>query len=235
MFSYDIKRRRGTTEEHKQFVGSLGEITVDTDKDTLVVHDGKTPGGNPLATHQEMMNFIGNDYFIQYNDLSAEVKELLDKYIELDTDYINDNFRNIHDKILFSDLEEEVKNQLILVSTIKLNLDQLKNNLSSSDENMGAHLIGIESDNENVRTVYDALRELYLYAKSQEGSITSCVNEITDINRRFLSFLENFNDYYVKEEIDLLLNKTQSNTRQVEEKFAFEYDSETESVRLIFK
>lgn len=45
-----IQRRRGTTVGHSTFTGLLGEITVDTDKKTVVVHDGVTAGGNALAT-----------------------------------------------------------------------------------------------------------------------------------------------------------------------------------------
>jgi hypothetical protein len=44
-----IKRRRGTTSEHSTFTGLEGEITIDTTKDTVVVHDGSTAGGFPLA------------------------------------------------------------------------------------------------------------------------------------------------------------------------------------------
>ena len=44
-----IQRRRGTTAEHSTFTGALGELTVDTDKKTVVVHDGSTAGGSPLA------------------------------------------------------------------------------------------------------------------------------------------------------------------------------------------
>ena len=44
-----IKRRRGTTAEHATFTGLEGELTVDTTKDTVVVHDGSTAGGSPLA------------------------------------------------------------------------------------------------------------------------------------------------------------------------------------------
>ena len=44
-----IKRRRGTTAEHATFTGLEGELTVDTSKDTVVVHDGSTAGGSPLA------------------------------------------------------------------------------------------------------------------------------------------------------------------------------------------
>lgn len=45
--SYELKHRRGTTAQHSTFVGALGEITVDTDKDVAVVHDGVTAGGFP--------------------------------------------------------------------------------------------------------------------------------------------------------------------------------------------
>jgi hypothetical protein len=45
-----LQIRRGTTSQHSGFTGAEGEITVDTDKDTIVVHDNSTAGGIPLAT-----------------------------------------------------------------------------------------------------------------------------------------------------------------------------------------
>ena len=45
-----VQFRRGSTSQHSTFTGAVGEITVDTDKDTVVVHDGSTAGGNPLPT-----------------------------------------------------------------------------------------------------------------------------------------------------------------------------------------
>lgn len=45
----EIRRRRGTTTQHSTFTGGQGELTVDTTKNTVVVHDGVTPGGFPLA------------------------------------------------------------------------------------------------------------------------------------------------------------------------------------------
>ena len=46
--STQIQRRRGTTAEHSTFTGADGELTVDTTKDTVVVHDATTVGGHPL-------------------------------------------------------------------------------------------------------------------------------------------------------------------------------------------
>ena len=44
-----VKKRRGTTVEHSTFTGAIGELTVNTDLDTVVVHDGVTVGGFSLA------------------------------------------------------------------------------------------------------------------------------------------------------------------------------------------
>ena len=54
-----VQRRRGTTAEHVTFTGYEGETTVDTTKDTVVVHDGSTAGGVPLAK-EDMSNVSGN-------------------------------------------------------------------------------------------------------------------------------------------------------------------------------
>ena len=53
-----LKLRRGTTSQHGSFTGAEGEVTVDTDKETLVVHDGSTAGGHPVAA-EDMANVSG--------------------------------------------------------------------------------------------------------------------------------------------------------------------------------
>lgn len=54
--SFAFQRRRGTTSQHSSFTGLNAELTVDTDKKTVVVHDGSTAGGFPLA--RERNGFI---------------------------------------------------------------------------------------------------------------------------------------------------------------------------------
>ena len=58
-----VQRRRGTTSEHTNFTGYDGETTVDTTKDTVVVHDGATSAGFPLAredlSNVNLTNLIG--------------------------------------------------------------------------------------------------------------------------------------------------------------------------------
>ena len=42
-----VQFRRGTTGEHSAFIGAVGEVTVDTEKKVVCVHDATTPGGFP--------------------------------------------------------------------------------------------------------------------------------------------------------------------------------------------
>ena len=54
--SREVKRRRGTTEQHNSFIGAEGELTVDTDKKTVIVHDGVTAGGESLTKNSDFDN-----------------------------------------------------------------------------------------------------------------------------------------------------------------------------------
>ena len=46
--STQVQFRRGTTAEHASFAGAIGEVTVDTTKNTTVVHNASQLGGYPL-------------------------------------------------------------------------------------------------------------------------------------------------------------------------------------------
>ena len=52
--STQVRLRGGTTSQHNTFTGAEREVTVDTTKDTLVVHDGSTAGGIPLAKEADI-------------------------------------------------------------------------------------------------------------------------------------------------------------------------------------
>jgi hypothetical protein len=57
--STQIQRRRGTTSEHSTFTGAAGELTIDSTKNTVVVHDGSTQGGIPLAKESALASTVG--------------------------------------------------------------------------------------------------------------------------------------------------------------------------------
>jgi hypothetical protein len=54
-----VQFRGGTTAEHSTFTGAAKEVTVDTTKKTLVVHDGSTAGGIPVAKAADTVNLTG--------------------------------------------------------------------------------------------------------------------------------------------------------------------------------
>lgn len=53
-----FKLRRGTTSQHSTFTGAAGEATIDTTKNTVVVHDGATAGGFALAKFTDIATAI---------------------------------------------------------------------------------------------------------------------------------------------------------------------------------
>ena len=58
-----VQFRRGTTSQHTTFTGAVGEVTVDTDLDTLKVHDGAVAGGHRIA---------------KFSDIAAQTIEISD-------------------------------------------------------------------------------------------------------------------------------------------------------------
>lgn len=49
-----LRPKRGTTAKNDAFVGLASEITVDTEKHSIRVHDGVTAGGHALATEADL-------------------------------------------------------------------------------------------------------------------------------------------------------------------------------------
>lgn len=66
-----VQIRRGTTEQHENFKGKIGEVTMDTDAKTLRIHDGQTPGGITLARRDEIPESVSlpddMDYVTEYS------------------------------------------------------------------------------------------------------------------------------------------------------------------------
>ena len=58
-----VQFRRGTTSQHGSFTGAVGEVTVDTDKDTVVVHDGSQAGGFAIPNLKTAQEFTKTQNF----------------------------------------------------------------------------------------------------------------------------------------------------------------------------
>lgn len=69
--STQIQRRRGTTADHSTFTGAGGELTIDTTKNTVVVHDGATAGGFPLAKESDLSSSVATLTDVTITSLGA--------------------------------------------------------------------------------------------------------------------------------------------------------------------
>ena len=78
--SKQVQLRGGTTAEHMDFIGAPREVTVDTDLNTLRIHDGQTPGGHDLAKTDDVVR------------LRRDVQNMFDQFeVDLGTSHNHDN------------------------------------------------------------------------------------------------------------------------------------------------
>ena len=55
-----LQFRRGTTSQNNGFTGAVGELTVDTDTDAIILHDGSTAGGIEIVPAGTIVAFGGS-------------------------------------------------------------------------------------------------------------------------------------------------------------------------------
>lgn len=77
-----VRLRRGTTAEHSSFTGALGELTVDTNRKTVKLHDGATAGGLELLRTDKDRGWTRSEHFINNGSWTKNNKEDL-KRIEV--------------------------------------------------------------------------------------------------------------------------------------------------------
>ena len=84
-----VQFRRGTTSQNNSFTGAAGEISVDTDKDTIRVHDNSTAGGFELL-RADLNNISGDTDDISEGSTNfyytnARVDAEIDSYLSAGT------------------------------------------------------------------------------------------------------------------------------------------------------
>lgn len=77
--SKTLQFRRGTTSELSTIAGAVGELFVDTTKDTVVVMDGSTAGGFPLATEAALSSINSTLQSLAIVATSGSYNDLSDK------------------------------------------------------------------------------------------------------------------------------------------------------------
>lgn len=79
--SKQVKWRRGTTGEHSTFIGAIGEVTVDTTKNVVVVHDGVTTGGHSSELAEKAASTVTTTD-------GGNVQDFIDKNISSNSSYL---------------------------------------------------------------------------------------------------------------------------------------------------
>lgn len=85
-----IQLYRGTTQQHSDYAGPVGEITVDTEKYTVVVQNGVT-GGVPLAREDTVVSLtsrIAAEESARATADNAFQKQIDDAYAAISAAYI---------------------------------------------------------------------------------------------------------------------------------------------------
>ena len=121
-----LQHRRGTTTELASVTGAVGEIFMDTTKKTLVVMDGTTPGGTPLAL-EGSGGGTGGSYdqsLNTTNDVVFNSALLGDVSVIGNTISGVDSYGNADTLIVDGDLQ--VNGALINAATLTLNVDGSK-------------------------------------------------------------------------------------------------------------
>jgi hypothetical protein len=74
MPNYTIQLRRGTAAEHGSFTGAAGEVTVNTTRNSVHIHDGSTAGGTEMATKSSVDNLSSDTLIDADNNTHVKVE-----------------------------------------------------------------------------------------------------------------------------------------------------------------
>jgi hypothetical protein len=89
MSNIQVQLRRGTTAQHGLFTGAQGELTVDTDKNALVLHDGTTAGG--IETAKNEITATGSTTARSLEDRFADFVNVLDYLTTAEINAVRNN------------------------------------------------------------------------------------------------------------------------------------------------
>ena len=116
-----LKLRRGTTSQHGNFTGAEGECTVDMDKDVLVIHDGTTQGGHPVAA-EDMSNVSSASIAGRLNDDSIATSKIAAGALPTDVTIADANISGnltiatgdlVDDAVTFAKMQNIQQNRII--------------------------------------------------------------------------------------------------------------------------
>lgn len=88
-----LQFRRGSTAQTATFTGAIGEVTVDTSKNTVVIHDGATSGGFPALTESDKVELLDGSKNVLLGNLRVNQREVSGTVVLTSGQYGHDRFR----------------------------------------------------------------------------------------------------------------------------------------------
>lgn len=88
-----LQFRRGTTAQTGTFTGAIGEVTVDTSKSTVVVHDGATAGGFPALTESDKVELLDGSKNVLIGNFYLNQRQVSGTVVLTAGQYGHDRFR----------------------------------------------------------------------------------------------------------------------------------------------
>lgn len=177
-----LQLRRGTSAQTAIFTGAVGEVTVDTDKKTLIVHDGVTVGGTEIALKSRLDSSyeVANSAFVKSNTLTSIFYSNTITYSTTSSNQILDSYSSTQFRTSKYTIQSETQNDIhsseILIShdgssVFLLELANVKSgsNLFSLDTSLSSNVVSLLITPVNSNTVVDFVRTSIPKRLSIEG------------------------------------------------------------------
>ncbi len=117
-----LQLRRGTTAQNDAFTGAVGEVTVDTTKKTLRLHDGSTKGGKEIIGKSDLATVATSG---SYNDLSN--KPTIPAAVTVDSALSATSTNPVQNKLIYSALAGKMNTVTLATVATSGSYSDLKN------------------------------------------------------------------------------------------------------------
>jgi hypothetical protein len=122
-----VQFRRGTSAQNNSFTGAAGELSIDSDNNTIRVHDGSTSGGHAVAKRD--LSNINNVGIITATDFNSSSDINLKTNIQTIENPISKLFEI--NGVTFNWIENEKASVGVIAQDVEKALPQLVNDMGS--------------------------------------------------------------------------------------------------------
>lgn len=169
-----ILLKRGNTVQSSGYVGPIGEVTLDTDLDTLRIHDGSTPGGYSILATKADIDQVNSDI----------------ANISLGTIDTAPIIANVREAVL-SNITSNINTLTNTIASIDSAVDSVVVDVSSLFANAVTQEGHITTILSNISSLSNSISYLTANAASQETHINEIISDVSNANIAISSLQSN--------------------------------------------